>query len=101
MHQRVCDTDADDRADQGMRTRCGQAEIPGTEIPDDRREQQREYHGEARTSADLQYQLDRQQRDDAERNRAAREDNSEEIEKTGPRSEERRVGKEKRTGMSR
>jgi hypothetical protein len=30
----------------------------------------------------LQYQLDRQQRDDAERDRAAREDNSEEIEKT-------------------
>ena len=47
VHQRIGDADADDRADQRMRARCGQAEIPGPEIPDDRRHQQREHHGEA------------------------------------------------------
>ncbi len=84
MHQRIRDADPDDRTDEGVRARCGQAEIPGTEIPNDRREQQREDHGEARTGADLQYQLDRQQRDDAERNSAAGDDDSEEIETTRP-----------------
>ena len=90
VHQRVRDADPDDRTDERVRARCGQAEIPGAEIPDDRREQQREDHGEARAGADLQYQLDRQQRNDAERNRTAREDNSEEIEKTGPDHRNRR-----------
>jgi hypothetical protein len=32
---------------------------PGAEIPDDRSDQEREHHGEARTAADLQDQFDR------------------------------------------
>ena len=63
---------------------CGargrQAEPPGAEVPDDGRDQQREHHGKAGAAADLQDQLDRQQRDDAERDRAAREQHAEEVE---------------------
>ena len=68
----VCDDDA------------GKPEPPGAEIPDDRRDQQREDHGEAGAAADLQDQLDRQQRDDAERDRAAREQHAEEVEHARP-----------------
>ena len=45
---------------------AGKPEPPGAEIPDDRGDQQREDHREARAAADLQNQLDRQQRNDAE-----------------------------------
>ena len=62
----------------------GQAEIPGAEIPDDRRDEQRENHGEAGAAADLQNELDRQQRDDAEGDRAARDQNAEKVEGARP-----------------
>ena len=82
--QRIGDADADDRADQGVRAGGGQAEPPGAEIPDDRRDQQREDHGEARAAADLQDQLDRQQRDDAEGDRAGRGEHAQEVERARP-----------------
>ena len=82
--QRVGDADADDRTDQGVRTGGGQAEIPGSHVPDDGRDQQREHHGKARAAADLQDQLDRQQRHDAERDRAGRQQDAEQIEHAGP-----------------
>ncbi len=41
------------------------AEPPGPEVPDDRRDQHGEDHGEARLRADLQDQFHGQQRDDA------------------------------------
>jgi hypothetical protein len=64
--------DADDRADQRVRAGGGQAEIPGAEVPEDRGNQQREDHGKAGAGADLQDQLHRQQRHDAEGDGAAR-----------------------------
>ena len=78
-HQRVGDADADDRADQRMRTRGRQAQPPGAQIPDDRGDEQREHHRVARARADLQNQLDRQQRNDAERDSAARSEHPEEV----------------------
>ena len=53
----VCELDAGNRR-------------PRSEVPHDRGDQQREYHREAGAAADLQDQLHRQQRDDAEGNRA-------------------------------
>ena len=63
-----------------MRRGGRQPQVPGAEVPENRRDQQRKHHGEARTAADLQYQLDGQQGDDAERHRTAREQHAEEIE---------------------
>ena len=70
--QLIHQPDADDRTDQRVRARIRYAEIPGAKIPDDRGDQQREDHRKAGLAADLQDQLDRQQRDDAEGNQAAR-----------------------------
>ena len=81
VHQRVGDADADDRADQRVRRRGRQAQPPGAEVPDDGGDQQREHHREAGAGADLQDQLDRQQRDDAEGHRAAGHQHAEEIER--------------------
>ena len=50
------------------------------EIPEDRRDQQRKHHGEARAAADLQDQLDRQQRNDPEGDGAGGDQHAEEIE---------------------
>ncbi len=83
-HQRIGDADADDRADQRVRRGRRQAEIPGAEVPDDGRNQQREHHGEAGAASDLQDQFHRQQRDDAEGDRAGREQHAEEIEEARP-----------------
>src|SRR5215813_2077372 len=71
VHQGVRDADADDRADEGMRGGGRQPQVPGAEIPENRGDQQGEYHGEPGTAADLQNQLDRQQGDDAEGDRSA------------------------------
>ena len=78
-HQCVGDADADDRADQRVRAGGRQAERPGAEVPDDRRDQQREHHRVAGAGADLQDELDRQQRDDAEGDRAARGQHAEQV----------------------
>ena len=82
--QRVGDADADDRADHGMRARGRQAEPPGAEVPDDRGDQQREHHGVAGAGPDLQDELDRQQRNDAECDRAARQQDAEQVEASRP-----------------
>ena len=87
---RIGDADADDRADQRVRARGRQAEAPGAEVPDDRRDQQREHHREAGVRADLQDQFDRQQRDDAEGDRAGRGQHAEEVEEARP--DHREVG---------
>ena len=71
--------DADDRADQGVRARGRQAQIPGAEIPDDRREQQGEDHGEPGPGADIDDQFDRQQGDDAEGHRPGRGQHADEV----------------------
>jgi hypothetical protein len=60
-HQCIGYTNADDGTDQGVRAGSRQAEIPGPEIPEDRRDQQGEHHREAGTASDLKDQLDRQQ----------------------------------------
>ena len=80
----VGETDADDRADQRMRGGGRQAKRPGAEIPDDRGDQQGEDHGEAGAGADIQDELDRQQRDDAEGDRARGKQHAEEVEESGP-----------------
>jgi hypothetical protein len=84
VQQLVHEAHADDRADQRMRTRRRQTEIPRTEVPDNRGDQQREYHREAGAAADLQDQLDRQQLQDAERNRAGGSQDTEEVPGAGP-----------------
>ncbi|MEY9680403.1 hypothetical protein ABIF13_001177 [Bradyrhizobium elkanii] len=82
--QRVGDADTHDRTDQGVRARSRQAEPPGAEIPDDGGDQEREHHGKAGTAADLQDQLDRKQRDDAERDGAAGEQHADQVEHARP-----------------
>src|SRR5882724_10061237 len=67
-----------------MRTRRREAEIPGPEVPNDRRDEQREHHREAGGTADLKDQLDRQQRDDPEGYGSARQQNAEEVETSRP-----------------
>ena len=84
VHELVGDADADDGADQRMRTGGGQAEPPGAEVPDDGGDQQGEDHGESGFAADLQNQFDRQQRDDGEGYQAAGGQHAEEIPEAGP-----------------
>src|SRR3984893_3847242 len=55
--ERVGDADADDRADQCMRARCRETQIPGSEVPNDRGAQQREDHRKPGEAADLQDQF--------------------------------------------
>ena len=81
---RIGDADADDRADQRVRARGRQAEPPGAEVPDDRRDQQREHHRVAGAGADLQDEFDRQQRNDAEGHRAGRGQDAEQVEAARP-----------------
>ena len=59
---------------------AGMPSAPRAEVPDDGGDEQREDHGEAGAGADLQDQLDRQQRDDAEGDGAGRHHHAEEIE---------------------
>lgn len=51
---------------------------------DHRRDQQREDHGEAGSGSDVDYQLDRQERDDSKGDPAARDEHADEIPKTRP-----------------
>ena len=67
-----------------MRTRGGQSEIPGAQIPDESRHEQGEDHGESGLAADLQNQFDRQQGDDGESDEAAGGEHAEEIPEAGP-----------------
>src|SRR5215467_3973424 len=53
MHQRIGNAYADDRADQGVRARSRETEIPGAEIPYDRGDQQREHHRKPGGAANL------------------------------------------------
>ncbi len=78
-HQRVGDPDADDRSDQGVRTRRGETKPPGAEVPDHRGDEQREHHGETGAGADLENEFDRQQRNDAEGDGATRGEHAEEV----------------------
>jgi hypothetical protein len=71
-------------ADQRVRARGRQAKVPGTEVPNNGRNQQGEYHGEAGGAANLQDEFHRQQRHDAERYRARRNQHPEEIEEARP-----------------
>ena len=84
MQQRVGDADADNGADEGVRTRGRQAESPGSEVPDDGRDQQRKDHRKAGVAADLQDQFDGQERDDAEGDGARGRQNAEQVERSRP-----------------
>jgi hypothetical protein len=64
--ERVHEPDTDDRADQRVRAGGRKAEVPGAEIPDDRGEQEREHPGKAGARTDVDHELDRQERHDAE-----------------------------------
>src|SRR6516162_775463 len=77
-------TPTPDRADHRVGARSRQAEPPGAEVPDDRRDQQREDHGKTGAAADLKNKLDRKQRYDSERHRAAGKSDAEKIEEAGP-----------------
>jgi hypothetical protein len=68
-HQLSRDPDADDRPDQ-----CGSSTLAGpgprAKVPEHGRDREREHHGEAGFTANRQDELDRQERDDAEGDRA-------------------------------
>ncbi len=85
VHQRVGDTYADDGADQRVRRRRRKAQPPRAEVPEDRRDQQRKHHGEARARSDLEDEFNRKQRDDAEGDGAARQQHADEVEEARPR----------------
>jgi hypothetical protein len=57
---------------------------PNDQVPDDCRDQEGEDHGEAGVAADLQDQLDRKQRNDAEGDRARGGENAGEVPHAGP-----------------
>ncbi|MNZ82480.1 hypothetical protein D3C78_1011780 [compost metagenome] len=84
MHQGIGNADADDRADQGVRGGCRQAQPPGAEVPQNRRNQQGEDHRKPGRGAGLQNQLHRQQGDDAEGHGAAGQQHPEEVEEARP-----------------
>ena len=67
-----------------MRAGCWQAEPPCAEIPDDGCDEHCEDHRKSSFGADLQDQLDGQQRNNAEGNRAGGQQNPEEIEEPRP-----------------
>ena len=56
--------------DHGVRARRRQSQPPRAQVPQDGRDQQRKDHRESGAGADLQNQIDRQQRNDGERDRA-------------------------------
>src|SRR5580692_6183594 len=62
-----------------MRTGRRQSEIPGAEIPDDRGEQEREYHRESRARPDVQDQFHRQQRQHTKRDASTRGQHANQI----------------------
>ncbi|MNI48215.1 hypothetical protein D3C73_1027710 [compost metagenome] len=62
-----------------MRRGGRQPEPPGAEVPDNRREQQGVNHGKAIAGTGLQDQLNRQQRNDAERHHSAGKQHAEKI----------------------
>jgi hypothetical protein len=64
-----------------MRRGGREPQPPGTEVPQDGGDQQREYHREARARADLQDQLDREQRDHTEGYGSAGEQHTDEVER--------------------
>ena len=61
-----------------------ESEIPGTKIPEDGGNEEREDHGEAGAAADLQDEFDRQERDDTEGDRAGGSDDAEEVPEAAP-----------------
>ncbi|MGY4361614.1 hypothetical protein ACVW0J_008107 [Bradyrhizobium sp. i1.7.7] len=63
---------------------AGRPKYQVPQVPDDRGDQECEHHGEAGAGADLEDQLDRQQRDDAERDRAGGQQHAEEVEEARP-----------------
>jgi hypothetical protein len=81
VHQSVGHADADDRTDEGVGGGGGQAQPPGAQVPDDGRDQERKHHGKSGAGADLQDELHRQERDDAERDGATGEQYPEEVER--------------------
>ena len=73
-----------DRTDQGVRTRGGQAAIPGGEVPDDRCPQKREHHRQATPRFDIHQEIDREEVDDAESHPDATGMNADEVPDTRP-----------------
>ena len=79
-HQLIHETDADNGSNKRVRAGGGQPEPPGAEIPKNGGNQQRKHHGKAGPTANLQDQLDGQQRHDAEGDGARGHQHAEEIE---------------------
>jgi len=82
-HELVGDADADDGSDHGVGAGGGQAAPPGGEVPEDGGDQEGEDHGEACAFADLEDELDGQQRDDGEGHGAGAEEDSGEVHDAG------------------
>ena len=79
LHQLVGDADAEDGADHGVGAGGGQTAPPGGEVPEDGGDEQREDHGEAGAFADLEDELDGQQRDDGEGDGAGAGEHADEV----------------------
>ena len=54
------------------------------DVPDNRRNQKRKYHGKSRSGTDIEHQFNREQRDDTEGDSAGRGQHADKIPQTGP-----------------
>ncbi len=83
VDQGIGQTYTEDRADQRVRARRRDAEVPGAQVPGDGRGQQREDHGQAVPGVDIDQQLDRQQVNDGVGHPHAAQQHAEEVEDPG------------------
>ncbi|SSL81588.1 Uncharacterised protein [Klebsiella pneumoniae] len=63
-----------------MRTGSWKTEVPGAEVPDDRRQQHREHHGEAMCGTHVKQQIGRQHMHDGIGYAETAQQNAEEVE---------------------
>ncbi len=84
LHQLVGDADTDDRTDEGMRAGGRQSVPPGTQVPEDGRNQQGEDHGESGARSYLEDQLDWKERDHGKGDRSGRQQHPDQVPHAGP-----------------
>jgi hypothetical protein len=75
------DAVAENRSDEGVRARRGEALVPGGEVPPDGGHEEGEHHGEARVRAARHEELDGQQLHDAQGHRDAPNKHPREVER--------------------
>ena len=84
VHPTVGEAHAHDGADEGVRARSREPQVPGPEVPDDGRDEEREDHRETSAGPDIHHQLDGQQRQHGESHRPGGGEDAEEIPNARP-----------------